>query len=242
MRAARCVHRAPIRSLAAPTRASRCADARVEISPGLRYRAGLSRTVLATLFTLAAAAPSARAVPAAFTREFQAGVDAYRLGKYDDARAHLDKAAALDAKLPGPHRFLAAVAQAQHRFADCVSEARRAIQLNPQSKEIADTRKLHDDCRIADGRPPYHGGELGDGAAIAVTTTAAGAAITGATVKIAGLRYGGTPVEPRQIKPGALALELDKPGYRPARVTIDALPGIVTDVAVELEPASPNEK
>jgi tetratricopeptide (TPR) repeat protein len=181
----------------------------------------------------------AAAVPAALTREFQAGVDAYRLGKYDEARAHLDKAQALDPKLPGPHRFLAAVAQAQHRYADCISEARRAIQLNPRSQEIAETRKLHDDCRVADGRPGYHGGDLGDGAAIAVTASFAGTSLTGASVKIGGLRYGATPVEPRQIKAGTLQIDLEKPGYKSAHVTIEALAGIVTDVTAELETADP---
>ena len=169
------------------------------------------------------------AVPAELTREFQAGVDAYRLGKYDEARVHLDKAQALDPRLPGPHRFLAAVAQAQHRWPDCIAEARRALQLNPRSQELADTRKLHDDCRASDGRPAYRGA-LGDSGAIAVTAN-----VTGATVRIAGLRYGGTPVEPRLIKPGAIQLDIDKPGYKAARVAVDALPGIVTDVAVELE-------
>jgi tetratricopeptide (TPR) repeat protein len=170
-------------------------------------------------------------VSAALTREFQAGVDAYRLGKYDEARVHLDKAQAIDPKLPGPHRFLAAVAQAQHRWSDCIAETRRALQLNPRSQEVADTRKLHDDCRASDGRPAYRA-ELGDGAAIAVTTS-----VPGATVRIGGLRYGGTPMEPRQIKPGTLDLAIDKLGYKPAHVTIDALPGIVTDIAVELEAA-----
>lgn len=186
-----------------------------------------------SLFAFAALITSAsvvHAVPAAVTREFQAGVDAYRLGKYDEARAHLDKAVAGDAKLPGPHRFLAAVAQAQHRWGDCITEARRALQLNPQSSEAGETRKLHDDCRVADGRPAYHG-ELGDAAAIAVTSN-----VPGATVKIAGLRYGGTPVDPRQIKPGTLQVELDKPGYKPAKLTVEALPGIVTDIAADLEP------
>jgi tetratricopeptide (TPR) repeat protein len=179
--------------------------------------------------TLAAGAP---AVPAKLTKEFQAGVDAYRLGKYDEARAHLDKAQAIDPKLPGPHRFLAAVAQAQHRWADCIAEARRALQLNPRSKELAETRKLHDDCRAGDGRPAYSA-ELGESAAIAVVTTN----VTGATVRIGGLRYGGTPVEPRLIKPGTLALDIDKQGYKPAHLTVDALPGVVTDVAIELEAA-----
>lgn len=197
-------------------------------SSAVRSRAAVAALVLAMSLAIA---PRARAVPAALTREFQAGVDAYRLGKYDEARAHLDKAQALDPKLPGPHRFLAAVAQAQRRWPDCVAEARRALQLNPRSQEVAETRKLHDDCRTADGRPAYHG-ELGDGAAIAVTTS-----VPGATVRIGGLRYGGTPVEPRQIKPGTLEVDLDKPGYRPAHVTIDALPGIVTDIFAELAAA-----
>ena len=179
---------------------------------------------------LAAAAP---AVPAAFTREFQAGVDAYRLGKYDDARTHLDKAQAIDPKLPGPHRFLAAVARAQHRWTDCITAARRALQLNPHSQELGETRKLHDDCRAQAGRPAYSA-ELGEAAAIAVTAN-----VAGATVRIGGLRYGGTPVEPRLIKPGALALDIDKQGYQAAHLTVDVLPGIVTDVAIELAPAAP---
>jgi len=179
------------------------------------------------------ARPSAQppAVPAALTKEFQAGVDAYRLGKYDDARAHLEKAQAIDPKLPGPHRFLAAVAQAQHRWADCLAETRRALQLNPRSTEIAETRKLHADCRAADGRPAYDG-ELGEGAAVAVTSN-----VTGATVRINGLRYGGTPVAPRPITPGTLELDVERSGYKPAHFTIEALPGIVTDVAASLEAA-----
>ena len=172
------------------------------------------------------------AVSARLTKEFQAGVDAYRLGKYDEAHAHLDKAQAIDPKLPGPHRFLAAVARAQGRWVDCIAETRRALQLNPHSRELVETRKLHDDCRAGDGRPAYSA-ELGEAAAITVVTTN----VTGATVRIGGLRYGGTPVEPRLIKPGTLALDIDKQGYKPAHVTADALPGIVTDITVELEAA-----
>ncbi|TMQ02403.1 MAG: PEGA domain-containing protein [Deltaproteobacteria bacterium] len=177
-----------------------------------------------------AAVVRADRVPPGLVREFQAGVDAYRLGKYDDARVHLDKAQAIDPKLPGPHRFLAAVAQAQHRWADCISEARRALQLNARSQELAETRKLHDSCRDADGRPAYRG-ELGEGAAIAVTAN-----VPGATVRIAGLRYGGTPVAPRLIKPGVLEVDIEKAGWKPVHVTVEALPAIVTDIAVELEP------
>lgn len=185
--------------------------------------------------TLACAVSAAAAdpVPPDVAREFQAGVDAYRLGKYDDARAHLEKAEAGDPALPGPHRFLAAVARAQRRWADCITEARRALQLNPRSRELAETRALHDGCRSADGRPAYPGA-LGDGAAIAVTAN-----VTGATVRIAGLRYGGTPLAPRRIQPGALQVVVEKAGWRPAQVTIEALPAIVTDIAVVLESLPP---
>jgi tetratricopeptide (TPR) repeat protein len=178
-------------------------------------------------------APAQADVPPGLLREFQAGVDAYRLGKYDDARAHLEKAQAIDPKLPGPHRYLAAVAQAQQRWADCIAEARRALQLNPRSQELAETRKLHDGCRDSDGRPAYRG-ELGESAAIAVTAN-----VAGATVRIGGLRYGGTPVAPRLIKPGVLEVEIEKSGYKPAHVTIEALPAIVTDIAVDLAPVAP---
>jgi tetratricopeptide (TPR) repeat protein len=212
----------------------------VEIPGALRYGPAVRFVLRSGVCALAACAAGllaagARAdpVPPALTREFQAGVDAYRLGKYDDARAHLEKAEAIDPRLPGPHRFLAAVAQAQRRWADCIAEARRALQLNPQSQELVDTRRLHDSCRESDGRPIYRG-ELGDAAAIAVTAN-----VSGATVRIGGLRYGGTPVAPRLIKPGTLRVEIEKSGWQPAHVTVDALPAIVTDIAVELVPLAP---
>jgi tetratricopeptide (TPR) repeat protein len=172
----------------------------------------------------------AAAESAAFTREYQAGVDAFRLGRLDVARAHLEKARTLAPRLPGPSRFLAAVAHAQERWADCIEAARLALAQNPRSNERVDTRKLHDRCREAAGRPAYRG-ELGERAAIAVTTS-----IPGAAVRIGGLGYGATPVAPRPIEPGTLAVELAKPGFRPVRLEVAALPGIVTDVAVELAP------
>ena len=164
------------------------------------------------------------------TRSFQAGVDAFRLGNYAEARAHLERAKQLDPTLPGPHRFLAAVAQAQGRFADCVAAARVAIELNPTSQELADTRTLHDDCRRAAGRPTY-AQELGDKAAIGVTAN-----VAGATVKISGLVYGATPLPPRPIPAGTHDVELAKAGYLTARTTVKALVGIVTDLHVELAP------
>jgi tetratricopeptide (TPR) repeat protein len=162
------------------------------------------------------------------TNEFQAGVDAFRLGKLDEARAHLEKARRIDPKLAGPHRFLAAVARAQKRWDDCITSARTALVLNPRSTEADDTRRVHDECRVSAGREPYRG-ELGDKAAITVVTD-----VDSATVRINGLTYGGTPLAPRPITAGALEIEVRKAGYRPCRTRVTALPGIVTDARLTL--------
>lgn len=183
-----------------------------------------SAVVVVALTAMAQAQPSPE-----LTKEFQAGVDAYRLGKFDEARTHLEAAKKLDPKLPGPNRFLAAVAQAQQRWQDCIDASRTAIELNPRSAEIAETRKLHDECRASAGRAPYRE-ELGDSAALAVQTNA-----IGATVKVGGLNYGGTPLAPRPITAGVLEIDLEKPGYLPKHVSVNALPGIVTDVIIDLE-------
>ncbi len=189
----------------------------------------IRRSSLVLVFaSVAAAGP-----PAKFTPEYQAGVDAFRLGKYDDARTHLEKARTLAPKLPGPHRFLAAVAQAQSRWDDCIDSARHALELNPASSEVAETRKLHDACRLAAGRMPYRGPALGESAAIAVIAN-----VDGATVRISGLTYGGTPLDPRPITVGAHEIEIVKLGYKPIKVSVEALPGIVTDVAVDLVAAN----
>jgi tetratricopeptide (TPR) repeat protein len=188
----------------------------------------IRRSSLALLITSVAAASP----PTKFTREYDAGVDAFRLGKFDDARAHLEKARSIAPKLPGPYRFLAAVAQAQQRWDDCIDSARHALELNPSSSEVGETRKLHDACRVSAGRVPYRGAALGEGAAIAVTAN-----VDGATIRIGGLVYGGTPLDPRPIAAGAHDVEVDKAGFKAKVMSIEALPGIVTDVVVELEPA-----
>ncbi len=164
-----------------------------------------------------------------FGKTFQAGVDAYRLGKYDDARTLLEKARALDPKLPGPHRFLAALAHAQSRWEECIASAYKALELNPKSVEAPDTRKLYETCRISAGRTPATE-EIGDGAAISVMTN-----VSGATVKINGLTYGSTPLAPRPITPGALDVEIEKSGWKPAKQRVNALVGIVTDIVLDLE-------
>jgi hypothetical protein len=184
----------------------------------------LTASVVATAPAWAQAKPSP-----AFTKEFQAGVDAFRLGQYDEAVKHLDAAAKLEPSLPGPHRFLAAVAQAQSRWNDCIRSSRKAIELNPNSSEIAATRKLHDACRESDGRPLFSG-EYGTGGALSVTAN-----VAGATVSVDGLKYGATPLTPREFALGEVTVEVTKSGWKPASGKITVLPGVVTDLELTLE-------
>jgi hypothetical protein len=165
----------------------------------------------------------------AFTKEFQAGVDAFRLGQYDEAIKHLDAAAKMEPTLPGPHRFLAAVAQAQSRWDDCVTSARKAIELNPNSSEIEATRKLHDACRESDGRLAFSG-EYGTGGALSVTAN-----VAGATVTVEGLKYGATPLLPRAFALGQVTVTASKTGWKTAEGKVVILPGVVTDLELTLE-------
>ncbi|MCE9574635.1 MAG: PEGA domain-containing protein [Deltaproteobacteria bacterium] len=191
----------------------------------------MKRILLGAVVILTARAALAQPAPSPqFTREFQAGVDAYRLGQYAEAREHLEKARAFEAALPGPYRFLAAVDQSEQKFEDCVAHAREAIRLNPQSVEIEATRKLHDDCRASLGRPAFPGA-IGDGGAIAVTANIEGAAVT-----LGGLKYGATPLAPRAVAVGEVEIGVSKQGWLPQTAKVAVLPGIVTDVDIKLEP------
>jgi hypothetical protein len=71
----------------------------------------------------------------------------------------------------------------------------------------------------------------GIAAAIAITSN-----VNPATVKIRGLVFGGTPITPRPVAAGRLAIDVEKGGYLTTKLDVDALPGIVTDVRVELAP------
>ena len=171
-----------------------------------------------------------------FTREFDAGIDAYRLGKYAEAREHLEKAKAFEPKLPGSYRYLAAVDQAEQKFADCVDHARTAIELNPQSKELPETIKVHDACRASLGRPTFEFPKDSTGGAIAVTAN-----VEAASVSLNGLKYGATPLAPREVVAGEAEIGLSKLGYLPATKKVNVIVGIVTDVDFTLE-KDPNYK
>jgi hypothetical protein len=187
------------------------------------------RGLALTLCLVAAAAPAFAQEQPDLTREFQAGIDAYRLGQYDEARTHLEKARDIDPRLPGPYRFLAAMWHAQGKWDECIKNAHKALELNSKSSEAADTRKLHEECRRSAGRAPFQG-DLEDSAAVAVTTN-----VVGATVQINSLAYGATPLAPRPITPGELEVTIEKTGWKSKTVKVNAIAGIVTDVIVDLE-------
>jgi len=195
----------------------------------------MKRLVLVTVLAWSASAAAQQRPSPQFTREYQAGIDAYRLGKYDEARAHLEKAKAFAPELPGPWRFIAAVDQAEQKWADCITSARQAIKLNPQSSEIEATRKLHDACRASAGRPAFDG-DIGTGGAISVTAN-----VSGATVTLNGLKYGATPLAPRAVAVGDADIGVSKSGWLPETRKVDILPGVVTDVDFTLK-ADPNAK
>jgi len=181
--------------------------------------------------SVATAQPNAK-----LAREFQEGVDAYRLGDYAEARAHLEAARKLDPKLPGPHRFLAAVAFAEKRYDDCIVSAAQALRVAPQSREVADTRKLHDDCRGGAGRAGF-AGRYGEGGAISVTASFEDGTV-GAAIMIDGKASGSTPLYPRPIPAGKHQIKVSRTGSKEQVIAVDVLPGIVTDVAVSLRSAT----
>jgi tetratricopeptide (TPR) repeat protein len=191
---------------------------------------------LISLISLAPLGRVAAAQPARLAQEFQQGVDAYRLGEYAQARAHLEKARDLNPKLPGPYRFLAAVARAEKRFDDCIAHAAQALQVAPQSREAADTRKLHEDCRVEDGRPAFTG-EFGEGGAIVITALDRGAPIT-APVFIDGKASGSAPLSPRPIPAGRHEIRVSSSKPREVTAAVTIVAGIVTDLEVELSAAA----
>lgn len=199
--------------------------------PRLCTAGSLCLLVVASVVSPVHAQPSSR-----LAREFQEGVDAYRLGEYAEARAHLETARQLDPKLPGPHRFLAAVALAEKRYDDCLVSAAQALKVAPESRELVDTRKLHDDCRAGAGRAPFNG-KYGEGGAIAVTATFDGGSV-GAAVVIDGKTSGSTPLYPRAIPSGAHQIKVTKSGAKDLTLTVEVLPGVVTDVVADLRSAT----
>jgi hypothetical protein len=200
----------------------------VEISRRLGYGSDVRLALVVVVCCAISGVAAAQRPSPEYTRALQGGIDALRLGKHDVAKQQLDLARNLDLKAAEPHRWLAALAHARLRFDECIEAARKALRLEPTGREVADTRKLHEDCRSKAGRPAF-AGELGEQAAISVSSNPPGAA-----VRIRGLAVGGTPIAPRTIAPGQVVVDIVKSGFLPGRADVDVLPGIVTDVSVDL--------
>jgi len=171
------------------------------------------------LIATASAQPSQQYLDA-----YNKGVDEYRLGNYAEAVKHLEAAKAIDKSLPGAWRFLGVVAQAEGRWADCVASTREAIRLNPTSSNAPETRKVHDECRAAWGKPAYPELLQPNTGAVSVTTDQVGAAVS-----IGGIAYGSTPMI-KPIAAGTVEIVVTKNGYLPGTQTIEILPEIVNDV------------
>jgi hypothetical protein len=197
------------------------------------------RVCAAVCFCFSAASIATAQPNGKLAREFQQGVDAYRLGDYAEARVHLEAARKLDPKLPGPHRFLAAVAFAEKRYDDCIASAAQALRVAPQSREVEDTRKLHGNCRGGAGRAGF-AGRYGEGGAISVTASFDDGTV-GAAITINGKSSGSTPLYPRPIPAGPHQIKVSRAGSKEQVLTVDILPGIVTDVEVALRSATAPE-
>ncbi len=184
--------------------------------------------VLYVVYVVCALARDASAQPEVeFARELQAGIAALQAGNLMEARAALIRARTIDRKAGAPHRYLARVSRADKEWGDCIESAHEALRVDPKT-ETTEMRALHAACR-ASAKLPAFTGELGESSAVAITSNLP------ALVKLRGEPFGATPILPRPIPAGRLAFDIEKAGYLTAHVDLDALPGIVTDLKVELQ-------
>lgn len=188
--------------------------------------------VLMVCASTASAQPSKQ-----YMKAYQDGVDAARLGKWVEARKHLDKAIKFDASLPGAWRWLAAVDEGEGKYEDCLEHAITAYTKNKTSNLVQEVRDIHASCRKALGRDPFKG-EFAGGGALAVETN-----VEGATVRVNGLKYGVTPMDPRGLATGKVEVTVGHPkkGWLEQSVEVEIHEGFVIDVILTLE-RDPNYK
>ena len=176
-----------------------------------------------------------------FSDAANAGRDAYQLGEYKRAKAYLNKAKAMEPQWPGPWRFLALVAAAEEDWEGCLKESEGAVRLAPKSRNAPALRKLHSECREKLDRPAFRG-EFGQGGAIAITAKdEKGERIVGAVVKLNGLRYGATPMDPRAFTIGKVDIDISLKGYISQKAESEIFAGLVTD-AIFILKLDPNAK
>ncbi|MBI4511263.1 MAG: PEGA domain-containing protein [Deltaproteobacteria bacterium] len=165
-----------------------------------------------------------------FQENWDRGLDAFNLGKYEDAWIAFERARDADPSKPGPYRYLGRTARALKRWSECVANSTQALRLNPTSQFSADVRKDVEICRKAFGRPPFPGKLAEDQGAISVN-----ASVEGASVEVDGLKKGATPLLPFPVNPGKHRIHLERQGYHAVDVEVDVVPSIVLDVDAAME-------
>jgi tetratricopeptide (TPR) repeat protein len=169
-----------------------------------------------------------------FQASWEAGQDAFNLGKYAEARRHFRRARELKPELPGPHRWLGRVSRVLEDWEDCVASATTAVRLKPASPQTAEVKKDLDACRSALGRPEY-GRPLREGqGALAVIADVDGAAVT-----VDGIAKGPTPLEPVPLNGGRHVLRVAADGHAPLSIDVEIVPGITVDAIVKLQRQAP---
>jgi hypothetical protein len=169
------------------------------------------------------------AEPDRFKTEWEAGQDAFNLGKYAEARRHFRRARDLSPELPGPHRWLGRIARVLEDWDDCVASATTAVRLKPDSPQTREVKKDLDACRSALGRPLY-GRPLKEGqGALALLVD-----VDGATVTVDGIAKGPTPLEPMVLNAGRHRVRVAAEGHAAAEVDVEVVPGIIVDAKLTL--------
>ncbi len=167
----------------------------------------------------------------AFDAAYEAGQDAFNLGKYDDAWRHFLKARELAPDKPGPYRWLGRTARVRREWQDCLAYSLDALRMHPTSKQAPEVRKDVAACRAGLGRPAFAGTLHAGQGAVAVI-----ADVDGASVSVDGIAKGRTPLEPVPLATGHHTVRVDGKGLAPVERPVDVLEGVVIDVEIALRP------
>ncbi|HKA89062.1 MAG TPA: PEGA domain-containing protein [Haliangiales bacterium] len=167
----------------------------------------------------------------AFEAAYEAGQDAFNLGKYDEAWAHFLKARELAPDKPGPYRWLGRTARVRENWRECLAYALDALRMHAASKQAPEVRKDVAACRAGLGRPAFAGTLHRGQGALAVI-----ADVDGASVTVDGIAKGRTPMDPVPLVVGRHTLRVEMKGVAPRELPVDILEGVVIDVEVALRP------
>jgi tetratricopeptide (TPR) repeat protein len=184
----------------------------------------MNRTAVALLLFLWA---SARADRTPFQVAYEAGQDAFNLGRYPEALEAFTRARDLDPRLPGPHRWRGRILRILERWDECIASSTQAVRLKPTSPLVPEVRKDLEACRAALGRPSYER-RLPEGqGALAVI-----ADVEGAAVFVDQIAKGATPLAPMPLNGGRHVVRLTAPSRAPVDLDVEVVPGIVIDAVM----------